>query len=53
MDADEVAATIAFLLSPRQRSITGTTIAVDGGIQGLRLSADVEQMINQQSQFVE
>ena len=31
-DADEVAATVAFLASPRGRYITGTTLAVDGGL---------------------
>ena len=31
-DADEVAAAVAFLVSPRGRYITGTTLAVDGGL---------------------
>ena len=33
----EVAAAIAFLASPASASITGTTVAVDGGMTGLRL----------------
>src|SRR6266702_4280734 len=35
--ADEVAATICHLASPLTAAITGTAIAVDGGMQGLRL----------------
>jgi len=35
--ADEVAAAIAYLASPAAASITGTALAVDGGMQGLRL----------------
>jgi 2-keto-3-deoxy-L-fuconate dehydrogenase len=35
--ADEVAATICHLASPLTTAITGTAIAVDGGMQGLRL----------------
>lgn len=35
--ADEVASAIAYLASPRQASTTGTILAVDGGMQGLRL----------------
>jgi NAD(P)-dependent dehydrogenase (short-subunit alcohol dehydrogenase family) len=35
--ADEVASAIAYLASPRQSSTTGTILAVDGGLQGLRL----------------
>lgn len=31
-DAEEVAAAVAFLTSPRGRCITGTTLAVDGGL---------------------
>ena len=31
-DAEEVAAAVAFLTSPRGRYITGTTLAVDGGL---------------------
>ena len=31
-DAEEVAAVVAFLVSPRGRYVTGTTIAVDGGL---------------------
>ena len=36
----EVARTITFLASPLQGSTTGTTLAVDGGMQGLRLRAE-------------
>src|SRR6266542_550657 len=35
--ADEVAASIAYLASPLAASTTGTILAVDGGMQGLRL----------------
>jgi 2-keto-3-deoxy-L-fuconate dehydrogenase len=35
--ADEVAAAIAYLASPAAGSTTGTVLAVDGGLQGLRL----------------
>ena len=35
--ADEVAAAIAYLASPLAASTTGTALAVDGGMQGLRL----------------
>ena len=35
--AQEVASAIAYLASPRQASTTGTILAVDGGMQGLRL----------------
>jgi NAD(P)-dependent dehydrogenase (short-subunit alcohol dehydrogenase family) len=35
--ADEVAAAIAYLASPAAASVTGTSLAVDGGMQGLRL----------------
>ncbi|MGP3991702.1 SDR family NAD(P)-dependent oxidoreductase [Streptomyces sp. 3N207] len=34
--ADEVAAAIAYLASPAAGSVTGTALAVDGGMQGLR-----------------
>ncbi|SDR71227.1 NAD(P)-dependent dehydrogenase, short-chain alcohol dehydrogenase family [Brevibacterium siliguriense] len=36
----EVARSIAFLASPLQGSTTGSTLAVDGGMQGLRLRAE-------------
>lgn len=35
--AHEVAAAIAYLASPAAASVTGTALAVDGGMQGLRL----------------
>ncbi|MFH9354692.1 SDR family NAD(P)-dependent oxidoreductase [Kitasatospora sp. NPDC017646] len=35
--ADEVAAAIAYLASPAAASVTGTALAVDGGMSGLRL----------------
>jgi NAD(P)-dependent dehydrogenase (short-subunit alcohol dehydrogenase family) len=35
--ADEVAAAIAYLASPVAASVTGTSLAVDGGMQGVRL----------------
>ncbi|MDX3231770.1 SDR family NAD(P)-dependent oxidoreductase [Streptomyces sp. ME19-01-6] len=34
--AEEVAASIVYLASPAAASVTGTTLAVDGGMQGLR-----------------
>jgi len=37
VSADEVAGAIAYLVSPRSGSTTGTSLAVDGGMQGLRL----------------
>lgn len=37
VSADEVASAIAYLASPHQRSTTGTILAVDGGMHGLRL----------------
>jgi 2-keto-3-deoxy-L-fuconate dehydrogenase len=38
--ADEVAAAIAYLASPLAVSTVGTALAVDGGMQGLRLPAN-------------
>ncbi|HEY1699652.1 MAG TPA: SDR family oxidoreductase [Trebonia sp.] len=35
--ADEVAAAIAYLAGPLASSVTGTALAVDGGMQGLRV----------------
>ncbi|MGW1975137.1 SDR family NAD(P)-dependent oxidoreductase [Streptomyces sp. NPDC001889] len=35
--ADEVAAAICYLASPAAAAVTGTALAVDGGMQGLRL----------------
>jgi NAD(P)-dependent dehydrogenase (short-subunit alcohol dehydrogenase family) len=35
--ADEVAAAIGYLASPAAGSVTGTALAVDGGVDGLRL----------------
>jgi NAD(P)-dependent dehydrogenase (short-subunit alcohol dehydrogenase family) len=37
VSAPEVASAISYLASPRQASTTGTILAVDGGMQGLRL----------------
>jgi NAD(P)-dependent dehydrogenase (short-subunit alcohol dehydrogenase family) len=37
VSADEVAAAIAYLASPLAGATTGTALAVDGGMQGLRL----------------
>lgn len=37
VSADEVASAIAFLASPHQKSTTGASLAIDGGMQGLRL----------------
>lgn len=39
VSADEVARAIAYLASPTSGSTTGTALAVDGGMQGLRLRA--------------
>jgi 2-keto-3-deoxy-L-fuconate dehydrogenase len=37
VSADEVAAGIAYLASPAASSVTGTSLAIDGGMAGLRL----------------
>jgi 2-keto-3-deoxy-L-fuconate dehydrogenase len=37
VSAPEVAAAIAYLASPLAAATTGTVLAVDGGMQGLRL----------------
>jgi NAD(P)-dependent dehydrogenase (short-subunit alcohol dehydrogenase family) len=37
--ADEVAAAVAYLASPAAAAVTGTALAVDGGMQGLRVRA--------------
>ena len=37
VSADEVAAAVAYLASPLAASVTGTALAVDGGMAGLRL----------------
>jgi NAD(P)-dependent dehydrogenase (short-subunit alcohol dehydrogenase family) len=38
VSADDVALAIAYLASPTSNSTTGTALAVDGGMQGLRLA---------------
>jgi 2-keto-3-deoxy-L-fuconate dehydrogenase len=40
VSADEVAAAIAYLASPLASATTGMALAVDGGMQGLRLRRD-------------
>jgi NAD(P)-dependent dehydrogenase (short-subunit alcohol dehydrogenase family) len=40
--ADEVAAAIVYLASPAAASVTGTALAVDGGMQGLRLRPEAK-----------
>lgn len=40
VSAEEVAAAIGYLASPAAASVTGTALAVDGGMQGLRLRPD-------------
>jgi 2-keto-3-deoxy-L-fuconate dehydrogenase len=37
VSAQEVAAAIAYLADPTAAATTGTALAVDGGMQGLRL----------------
>ncbi|MEV7089959.1 SDR family oxidoreductase [Streptomyces sp. NPDC093085] len=37
VSADEVAAAVGYLASPAAAAVTGTALAVDGGMQGLRL----------------
>ncbi|MEV8390426.1 MULTISPECIES: SDR family NAD(P)-dependent oxidoreductase [unclassified Streptomyces] len=37
VSADEVAAAVAYLAGPAAAAVTGTALAVDGGMQGLRL----------------
>jgi NAD(P)-dependent dehydrogenase (short-subunit alcohol dehydrogenase family) len=37
VSADEIAAGIAYLASPQAGSVTGTALAVDGGMAGLRI----------------
>ena len=39
MSADEIAEAIVYLASPAAASTTGTALAVDGGMYGLRLPA--------------
>ncbi|MCX5208904.1 SDR family oxidoreductase [Kitasatospora sp. NBC_00240] len=41
--SDEVAAAIAYLASPAAGSTTGTALAVDGGMAGLRLRPEVKR----------
>ena len=40
VSADEVASAICFLANPRQEAITGTVLAVDGGMASLRIRAE-------------
>jgi NAD(P)-dependent dehydrogenase (short-subunit alcohol dehydrogenase family) len=39
VSADEVAAGIAYLASPLAAAVTGTALAIDGGMDGLRIGA--------------
>jgi NAD(P)-dependent dehydrogenase (short-subunit alcohol dehydrogenase family) len=41
VSADEVAAAVCFLANPQQASTTGTSLAVDGGMDGLRTRARI------------
>ncbi|GAA0447561.1 SDR family oxidoreductase [Streptomyces olivaceiscleroticus] len=41
--ADEVAGAIAYLASPAAASVTGTALAVDGGMAGLRLRPEAQR----------
>jgi NAD(P)-dependent dehydrogenase (short-subunit alcohol dehydrogenase family) len=43
VSADDVAHAIAYLASPRSGSTTGTVLAVDGGMFGLRLPPRMDQ----------
>lgn len=40
VSADEVASAICFLAHPRQTAVTGTVLAVDGGMHSLRIRAE-------------
>ncbi|MYZ40912.1 MULTISPECIES: SDR family oxidoreductase, partial [unclassified Streptomyces] len=40
--ADEIAAAVAYLASPAAASTTGAALAVDGGMDGLRLRPRTE-----------
>ena len=49
VSAEEVAGAIAYLASPTSGSTTGTALAVDGGMQGLRLRAPARSEEEQQA----
>ena len=50
VSADEVAAAIAYLASPLAGATTGTALAVDGGMQGLRIRPRPARVIGGESE---